>query len=107
MNYKAVILFIFYSVFAANARLLRRFVKERENILLGTKKTIIVGVNKKTNEFLKNPHNRNSYNILGILDDKYDKGKKIFDYNVIGNTADLKNIIKDLDIEIVIYSGIF
>ena len=33
--------------------------------------------------------------------------KKIFNYNVIGNTADLKNIIKELDIEIVIYSGIF
>jgi len=108
INYKALILFyLLFSFFAANARLLRRFIKEREDILLGTKKTIIVGVNKKTNEFLKNPHNRNSYNILGILDDKYDKGKKIFDYNVIGTTADLKNIIKELDIEIVIYSGIF
>jgi len=108
INYKALILFyLLFSFFAANARLLRRFIKEREDILLGTKKTIIVGVNKKTNEFLKNPHNRNSYNILGILDDKYDKGKKIFDYNVIGSTADLKNIIKELDIEIVIYSGIF
>ena len=108
INYKALILFyLLFSFFAANARLLRRFIKEREDILLGTKKTIIVGVNKKTNEFLKNPHNRNSYNILGILDDKYDKGKKIFDYNVIGSTADLKNIIKELNIEIVIYSGIF
>ena len=35
------------------------------------------------------------------------KEKKIFNYNVIGNTAELKNIIKELDIEIVIYSGIF
>jgi len=108
INYKALILFyLLFSFFAANARLLRRFIKEREDILFGTKKTIIVGVNKKTNEFLKNPHNRNSYNIIGILDDKYDKGKKIFDYNVIGTTADLKNIIKEYDIEIVIYSGIF
>lgn len=108
INYKVLILFyLLFSFFAANARLLRRFIKEREDILLGTKKTIIVGVNKKTNEFLKNPHNRNSYNIVGILDDKYDKGKKIFDYNVIGTTADLKNIIKEYDIEIVIYSGIF
>jgi len=108
INYKALILFyLLFSFFAANARLLRRFIKEREDILFGTKKTIIVGANKKTNEFLKNPHNRNSYNILGILDDKYDKGKKIFNYNVIGTTADLKNIIKELDIEIVIYSGVF
>jgi len=108
VNYKVLILFyLLFSFFAANARLLRRFINEREDILSGTKKTIIVGANKKTNEFLKNPHNRNSYNILGILDDKYDKGKKIFDYNIIGTTADLKNIIKELDIEIVIYSGIF
>jgi nucleoside-diphosphate-sugar epimerase len=108
VNYKVLILFyLLFSFFAANARILRRFIKEREDILPGTKKTIIVGANKKTNEFLKNPHNRNSYNILGILDDKYDKGKKIFDYNIIGTTADLKNIIKELDIEIVIYSGIF
>lgn len=108
IDYKAIILFyLLFSFFAANARLLRRFIQEREDILPGTKKTIIVGANKKTNEFLKNPHNRNSYNILGILDDKYEKGKKIFDYDVIGNTADLKNIIKEFDIEIVIYSGIF
>ncbi len=108
INYKALILFyLLFSFFAASVRLLRRFIKEREDILLGTKKTIIVGINKKTNEFLKNPHNRNSYNIIGILDDKYDKGKKIFNYNVIGTTADLKKIIKEKDIEIVIYSGVF
>ncbi len=108
INYKVLILFyLLFSFFAASARLSRRFIKEREDILFGAKKTIIIGANKKTNEFLKNPHNRNSYNILGILDDKYDKGKKIFNYNVIGTTADLKNIIKELDIEIVIYSGIF
>tara|TARA_B100000902_G_C27321813_1_gene925193 strand:- start:1390 stop:3201 length:1812 start_codon:yes stop_codon:yes gene_type:complete len=108
VNYKVLILFyLLFSFFAANARILRRFIKEREDILPGTKKTIIVGANKKTNEFLKNPHNRNSYNILGILDDKYDKGKKIFDYNIIGTTANLKNIINELDVEIVIYSGIF
>jgi len=108
INYKAIILFyLLFSFFAASARLLRRFIKEREDILLGTKKTIIVGVNKKTNEFLKNPHNRNSYNIVGILDDKYERGKKILNYDVIGTTADLKNIIKEFDIEIVIYSGIF
>ena len=108
INYKAIILFyLLFSFFAANARLLRRFIQEREDILPGTKKTIIVGANKKTNEFLKNPHNRNSYNILGILDDKYERGKKILNYDVIGTTADLKNIIKEFDIEIVIYSGIF
>ena len=108
VNYKVIILFyLLFSFFAAIARLLRRFIKEREDILHGTKKTIIIGANKKTNEFLKNPHNRSSYNIVGILDDKYDKGKKIFNYNVIGTTADLKKIIKELDIEIVIYSGIF
>ena len=108
INYKALILFyLLFGFFAANARLLRRFINEREDVLFGTKKTIIVGANKKTNEFLKNPHNRNSYNIVGILDDKYKRGKKIFNYNVIGNTAELKNIIKELDIEIVIYSGIF
>jgi nucleoside-diphosphate-sugar epimerase len=108
INYKAIILFyLLFSFFAANARLLRRFIQEREDILYGTKKTIIIGVNKKTNEFLKNPHNRNSYNIVGILDDKYERGKKIFNYDVIGTTADLKNIIKEFDIEIVIYSGIF
>lgn len=108
INYKAIILFyLLFSFFAASARLLRRFIKEREDILFGTKKTIIVGVNKKTNEFLKNPHNRNSYNIVGILDDKYERGKKILNYDVIGTTADLKNIIKEFDIEIVIYSGIF
>ena len=91
VNYKVLILFyLLFGFFAANARLLRRFIKEREDILHGTKKTIIVGANKKTNEFLKNPHNRSSYNIVGILDDKYDKGKKIFNYNVIGTTADLK-----------------
>mgnify|MGYP005718015475 FL=1 len=72
INYKALILFyLLFSFFAANARLLRRFIKEREDILFGTKKTIIIGANKKTNEFLKNPHNRHSYNIIGILDDKY------------------------------------
>ena len=108
INYKALILFyLSFSFFAANARLLRRFIKEREDILFGTKKTIIIGANKKTNEFLKNPHNRHSYNIIGILDDKYDKGKKIFNYDVIGTTADLKKIIKEKDIEIVIYSGVF
>ena len=108
INYKALILFyLLFSFFAANARLLRRFIKEREDILFGTKKTIIIGANKKTNEFLKNPHNRHSYNIIGILDDKYDKGKKIFNYDVIGTTADLKKIIKEKDIEIVIYSGVF
>ena len=108
INYKALILFyLLFSFFAANARLLRRFIKEREDILFGTKKTIIIGANKKTNEFLKNPHNRHSYNIVGILDDKYDKGKKIFNYDVIGTTADLKKIIKEKDIEIVIYSGVF
>ena len=108
INYKALILFyLLFSFFAANARLLRRFINEREDVLLGTKKTIIVGANKKTNEFLKNPHNRNSYNIIGILDDKYERGKKIFNYDIIGTTADLKNIIKEFDIEIVIYSGIF
>ncbi len=108
INFKALILFyLLFSFFAANARLLRRFINEREDVLFGTKNTIIVGANKKTNEFLKNPHNRNSYNIVGILDDKYEKGKKIFNYDVIGNTAELKNIIKELDIEIVIYSGIF
>jgi len=108
INYKAIILFyLLFSFFAANARLLRRFIQEREDILPGTKKAIIVGANKKTNEFLKNPHNRNSYNILGILDDKYERGKKILNYDVIGTTADLKNIIKEFDIEIVIYSGIF
>ena len=108
INYKALILFyLLFSFFAANARLLRRFIKEREDILFGTKKTIIIGANKKTNEFLKNPHNRHSYNIVGILDDKYDKGKKIFNYDVIGTTSDLKKIIKEKDIEIVIYSGVF
>ena len=108
INYKALILFyLLFSFFAANARLLRRFIKEREDILFGIKKTIIIGANKKTNEFLKNPHNRHSYNIIGILDDKYDKGKKIFNYDVIGTTADLKKIIKEKDIEIVIYSGVF
>ena len=108
INYKALILFyLLFSFFAANARLLRRFIKEREDILFGTKKTIIIGANKKTNEFLKNPHNRHSYNIIGILDDKYDKGKKIFNYDVIGTTADLKKIIEEKDIEIVIYSGVF
>ena len=108
INYKALILFyLLFSFFAASARLLRRFIKEREDILFGTKKTIIIGANKKTNEFLKNPHNRHSYNIIGILDDKYDKGKKIFNYDVIGTTADLKKIIKEKDIEIVIYSGVF
>ena len=108
INYKALILFyLLFSFFAANARLLRRFIKEREDILFGTKKTIIIGANKKTNEFLKNPHNRHSYNIIGILDDKYDKGKKIFNYDVIGTTADLKKIIKEKNIEIVIYSGVF
>ena len=108
INYKALILFyLLFSFFAANARLLRRFIKEREDILFGTKKTIIIGANKKTNEFLKNPHNRHSYKIIGILDDKYDKGKKIFNYDVIGTTADLKKIIKEKDIEIVIYSGVF
>ena len=108
INYKALILFyLLFSFFAANARLLRRFIKEREDILFGTKKTIIIGANKKTNEFLKNPHNRHSYNIIGILDDKYDKGKKIFNYDVIGTTSDLKKIIKEKDIEIVIYSGVF
>lgn len=108
INYKALILFyLLFSFFAANARLLRRFINEREDILLGTKKTIIVGANKKTNEFLKNPNNRNSYNIVGILDDKYDKGKKISNYDVIGTTADFRKIIKEKDIEIVIYSGVF
>ena len=108
VNYKVIILFyLLFSFFAAIARLLRRFIKEREDILHGTKKTIIIGANKKTNEFLKNPHNRSSYNIVGILDDKYYKGKKIFNYNVIGTTADLKKIIKELNIEIVIYSGVF
>ena len=108
INYKALILFyLLFSFFAASARLLRRFIKEREDILFGAKKTIIVGANKKANEFLKNPHNRNSYNIVGILDDKYERGKKVFNYDVIGTTADLKNIIKEFDIEIVIYSGIF
>ena len=108
INYKAFTLFyLLFGFFAANARLLRRFINEREDVLFGTKKTIIVGANKKTNEFLKNPHNRNSYNIIGILDDKYERGKKIFNYDVIGNTAELKNIIKEFDIEIVIYSGIF
>ena len=108
IDYKALVLFyLLFSFFAASARLLRRFFNEREDILFGAKKTIIIGANSKTNEFLKNPHNRNSYNIVGILDDKYDIGKKIFNYNVIGTTADLKKIIKELDIEIVIYSGIF
>lgn len=108
INYKVLILFyLLFSFFAASIRLLRRFIKERENILLGTKKTIIVGVNKKTNDFLKNPQNRSLYNIVGILDDKYAKGKNIFDCKVIGSISDLNSIISELDIEIVIYSGIF
>ena len=55
---------------------------------------------KTTRKFLKNPHNRHSYNIIGILDDKYDKGKKIFNYDVLGTTADLKKIIKEKDIQV-------
>ena len=108
INFKVLVLFyLLFSFFAASARLLRRFMKERENILSGSKKTIIIGINKKTNDFLKNPQNRNLYNIVGILDDKYDVGKQIFNYKVIGPTSELKNIINDLNIEIVIYSGIF
>jgi nucleoside-diphosphate-sugar epimerase len=108
INYKALILYyLLFVLFAASIRLLRRFTKERENLLFGTKRTIIVGANKKTNEFLKNPLNRNLYNVVGILDDKYPKGKSILNYNVIGTTANLKNIINELDVEIVIYSGIF
>ena len=108
INYKALILFyLLFSFFAANIRLLRRFIKERQNIFQGSKRTIIVGANKKTNDFLKNPANRNLYNIVGILDDKYEKGKEIFNYNVIGKTSDLQSIVNSLEIEIVIYAGIF
>ncbi|MAV65131.1 MAG: NAD-dependent epimerase/dehydratase family protein [Pelagibacteraceae bacterium TMED124] len=108
INYKVLVLFyLLFSFFAASIRLLRRFIKERENILLGTKKTIIIGVNKKTNDFLKNPQNRGLYNIVGILDDEYAKGKNIFDYKVIGSISDLNNFKNELDIEIVIYSGIY
>lgn len=108
VNYKALILFyLLFSFFAANIRLLRRFIKEREDLFKGSKRTIIIGANKKTNDFLKNPANRNLYNIVGILDDKYEKGKKIFNYNVIGKTSDLQSIVNSLEIEIVIYAGIF
>ena len=108
VNYKALILFyLLFSFFAANIRLLRRFIKERQNIFQGSKRTIIIGANTKTNDFLKNPANRNLYNIVGILDDKYEKGKEIFNYNVIGKTSDLQSIVNSLEIEIVIYAGIF
>lgn len=108
VNFKALALFyLLFSFFAGNVRLLRRLMEERKDILFGNKKTIIIGVNSKTNQFLKNPSNRYLYNIIGILDDHYDKGKNISNCKVIGSTSELNNIVKDKGIEAVIYSGIF
>ena len=108
LNTKALFLFyLLLSFFVANARLLRRFLKEREKIFKGSKRTIIVGANSKTNNFLKNPANRNLYNIVGILTDKYEPGKTVFNYQVIGNTSQLRSIIQKMNIEVVIYAGIF
>ena len=108
LNTKALILFyLLFSFFAANIRLLRRFLKEREKIFKGSKKTIIVGANSKANNFLKNPVNRNLYDIVGILTDKYKSGKTVFDYKIIGNTSQLRSVVQKMDIEVVIYAGIF
>ena len=108
INSKSLILFyLLFSFFAAFTRLLRRYVSERKNLFTGNKKTIIVGVNNNTNDFLKNPNNRSAYNIIGIIDDSCDHGKTIYGYKVIGNTLDISSFIKENDIEVVIYTGIF
>jgi nucleoside-diphosphate-sugar epimerase len=108
INNKSLVLFyLLFSFFIALTRLLRRYISERKNLFKGNKKTIIVGVNSNTNDFLKNPNNRFAYDIVGIFDDYYDQGKTIYGYKVIGHTLDISAFIKKSDIEVVIYTGIF
>jgi len=107
-NVKAVLLFfILFSFLSASLRLLRRFLSDRNNILIGNKKAIIIGANQSTNNFLKNPINSSKYNILGIIDDTYKVGKRIVNHRVIGKTTDLEMFIKEKDVEIIIYTGVY
>jgi len=107
-NVKAVVLFfILFSFLSASLRLLRRFISERNNLSIGEKKAIIIGINQATNNFLKNPGSRSQYNIIGIIDDSYEVGKKIANHKVVGNTLDLEMFIKEKDVEVIIYTGIY
>jgi len=108
INFKAVILFlILFSFLSASVRLLRRFISERNNSDVFNKKAIIIGVNESTNNFLKNPKNQSRYNIIGILDDQYENGKRIANQKVVGDTKDLEMFIAEKDIEVIIYTGIY
>ena len=107
INIKSLILFyLLFSFLSSFSRLLRRYISERDNLSKGHQKAIIIGVNSNTNDFLKNPKNRSAYNIVGIFDDD-NNGKYIYGYKVIGSTLDVSTFIRDNDIEVVIYTGIF